>query len=78
MPFCWFVIQNQTWTATTTGIDQTRTSAEVRMIRTQVETRTRRSAISEPSTIVSMTFAIVKITVRSSVCQKTVSPRTER
>ena len=42
-----------------------------------VLTRTSSSAISMPSTIVKQTFAAVKTTVRSSVCQKTGSCRTE-
>ena len=70
------VIQLQTWTATTCGIDHTRTSAPVRRSRTHVETRTSSSAISVPSPTVSPTFAIVKTTVRSSVFQKTGSERT--
>ena len=43
----------------------------MRRIRTQPLTRTSSSAISVPSTIVRPTFAAVKTTVRSSVCQKT-------
>ncbi len=73
-----FVIQLQTWTATTGGIAHTRTSPAVSSSRTQAETRTRSSAKSIPSTIVSETFTIVKTIVRSSVCQKTVSWRTSR
>ena len=76
-PFWKFVIQNQTCTATTTGIDQTSTRPEVSRTRTTVPTRTSSSAISVPSTIVSPTFAIVKMIVRSSVSQKTLSCRTE-
>ena len=70
-PFWKFVIHCQTWTATTCGIDQTRTSAEVSAIRTQVLTRTSSSPSRTPITIVRPTFAIVKTIVRSSVCQKT-------
>ena len=77
-PFSLFVIQLQTWTATTGGIAQTRTRPAVRSSRTQVETRTSSSAISVPSTIVRPTFTAVKTTVRSSVCQKTASWRTLR
>jgi hypothetical protein len=50
------VIQLQTWTATTGGMAQTSTSPVVIRIRTQVEIRTRSSAMSVPSTIVSPTF----------------------
>ena len=50
----------------------------MRRTRTAVLTRTSSSAISSPSTIVSVTFAIVKTTVRRSVCQKIESRRTER
>ena len=76
-PFWKFVIQYQTWTATTTGIDQTSTSPDVSRIRTGELTRTSRSAISVPSTIVRPTLATVKTTVRRSVSQKSGSWRTE-
>ena len=48
------------------------------MIRTTGASRTRRSAISSPSTIVSVTFTAVKTSVRTSVSQNTWSERTER
>src|SRR3954453_5350985 len=77
-PFSKFVIQYQTCTATTTGIDQTSTSDDVRMIRTKPETRTASSAKSVPSVIVRPTLTTVKTAVRSSVCQKIGSCRIER
>ena len=77
MPFWKFVIQNQTCTATTTGIDQTSTRPAVSSTRTNDPTRTRSSAISVPSTIVSPTLATVKTIVRRSVSQKTRSCSTE-
>ena len=77
MPFSKFVIQYQTCTATTTGIDQTRTSPVVSRIRTAVPMRRSRSARSVPTTIVRPTFATVNTTVRTSVSQKTESWRTE-
>ena len=76
MPFWSWSSSCQTWTATTGGIDHTRTRAAVSSSRTQVETRTSSSAISVPTTIVSPTFTTVKTTVRNSVCQKTGSLRT--
>ena len=77
MPFWKFVIQNQTCTATTAGIDQTRTRPAVRSTRTHAETRTSRYAMSVPMPIVRATFAAVKITVRRSVRQKISSWRTD-
>jgi len=78
MPFWKFVIQYQTWTATTAGIDQTSTSPDVSRMRTGAESRSRSSAISVPSTTVKATFAAVNTIVRTSVSQKTLSERTER
>ena len=77
IPFWKFVIQYQTCTATTTGIDHASTSPALRRTRTQVETRTRSSASSVPSTIVKPTHAAVKSTVRRSVSQKISSRRTD-
>src|SRR3954469_983930 len=77
MPFSKFVIQYQTCTATTTGIDHTSTSDDVSTIRTKPETRTASSANSVPSTMVRPTLTTVKIAVLSSVCQKTGSCRIE-
>ena len=77
MPFWKFVIQNQTCTATTAGIDQTRTSPAVRSTRTHAETRTSRNAMSVPVPIVRRTLAAVKITVRSNTRQKTSSWSTD-
>ncbi len=77
-PFWTFVIQIHTCTATTGGIAQTRMSPTVRRMRTAVQRRLRSSAISVPPTIVRLTFAAVKTTVRSSVCQKIWSWRTLR
>ena len=76
-PFWKFVIQYQTWTATTTGIDQTSTRPDVRSTRTIGPTRTSSSAMSVPIPIVRPTLTIVKTIVRTSVCQKTGSWRTE-
>ena len=76
-PLWKFVIQYQTWTATTTGIAQASTSAEVRRTRTTGPTLTSRSASSVPPTTVSDTHAAVNTTVRSNVCQKMESERTD-
>ena len=76
-PFWKFVIQYQTWTATTTGIDQTRTRPDVSSTRTIGPTRTSSSASERAEPIVRPTLAAVNTIVRSSVCQKTGSWRTE-
>ena len=47
-------------------------------MRTTLLTRTSSSAMNVPATIVRTTFATVKTTVRTSVCQKTGSWRIER
>ena len=75
-PFWTFVIQIQTWTATTGGIAQTRMRPTVRRIRTAVQRRLSSNAIRVPPTIVRPTLTAVKTTVRSRVCQKTWSCRT--
>ncbi len=77
IPFWKFVIQNQTWTATTAGIDQASTRPVVSSTRTQPDTLTSRSAMSVPSTIVRPTFATVNTTVRSRTSQNTSSRSTD-
>src|SRR3954453_9153265 len=76
-PFSKFVIQYQTCTATTTGIDQTSTSPEVSSTRTHGLRRSRSIDSEVPSTIVKATFATVKMTLLRSVCQKTWSCSTD-
>jgi hypothetical protein len=78
MPFWKFVIQYQTCTATTAGIDQTRTSPVSTRMRIGAVSRTSRRATKVPSTIVSATFTAVNTIVRTSVSQNTESERTER
>ena len=73
MPLSKFVIQYQTWTATTAGIAQTSTSPAVRRTRTGADSRTSSSARPRPSIIVRPTFTTVNTTVRTSVSQKTAS-----
>ena len=77
-PFWKFVIQYQTWTATTAGIDQTRTSPVSTRMRIAAVSRTSSRATKVPSTIVRPTFTAVNTIVRTRVSQNTESERTER
>ena len=77
-PFWKFVIQNQTWTATTTGIAQTRTRPAVRATRTIGLICTSSSAISVPRTMVKPTVAAVNTTVRSERVPEDVRVEDER
>src|SRR6185436_175153 len=66
-------IHDQMEMATTTGVAQTKINPAVRSSRTQELSSASNSAISVESTTVSTTQTAVTATVRSSVCQKTLS-----
>jgi hypothetical protein len=70
-PFSVFVIQSQTCTATTGGIDQASTRPAVSRTRTTELTFVRSSAIRVPTPIVRATLATVKTIVRTRTSQKT-------
>ena len=76
-PFWKFVIQYQTWTATTTGIDQTSTRPGREQHADDRADAHEQQREQRPEPIVRPTFTAVNTTVRSSVCQKTGSWRTE-
>ena len=66
-------IQRQMSTATTTGVAHTNTRPAVNRIRTNECSRTSRSAIAVPSTIVSETLTAVNRIVRRTTCQNWLS-----
>src|SRR5215468_9693021 len=67
------IIHDQIEMATTTGVAQTKINPAVRSSRTHELSSASRSAINVESTMVRTTQTAVTTTVRSSVCQKTLS-----